>query len=204
MRFETSYDALPLAWKTSPLPRSKPKRPVGRPRKRQLDSEDINSSAKRVCLEDGDDLCPLDSTPTPSEHSTPTPSEHLDTTPTPSEHIPGPSVSSSESSTDNILNPIPSENIPSPSSVTSSDASIVSGNTSASNIRGNYKHFSLKQKLAVKEFATLHGIRAAAKHTLRSPDLLSTRGPKLTSHVLCATRKVLCQNPVDPNISRGT
>ena len=31
-------------------------------------------------------------------------------------------------------------------------------------VRGHYKHFTRKQKLAVKEYARMHGIRAAAKH----------------------------------------
>ena len=48
VRFKTSEEALPLAWKTSPLPKSKPKRPAGRPRERKLESEDANSSAKRL------------------------------------------------------------------------------------------------------------------------------------------------------------
>ena len=31
-------------------------------------------------------------------------------------------------------------------------------------VRGHYKHFTRKQKLAVKEYAKMHGIKAAAKH----------------------------------------
>ena len=31
-------------------------------------------------------------------------------------------------------------------------------------VRGHYKHFTRKQKLAVKEYAKMHWIRAAAKH----------------------------------------
>ena len=34
--FKTAEEAVPLVWKTSPLPKSKPKRPVGRPPKRKL------------------------------------------------------------------------------------------------------------------------------------------------------------------------
>lgn len=43
VRYATSDEAIPAVWKTSPLPKSTPKRPVGRPRKRKVTEEDSPS-----------------------------------------------------------------------------------------------------------------------------------------------------------------
>ena len=61
-----------------------------------------------------------------------------------------------------LVRPRQKESCASDSSETQSD--ITSAPSSDSNIRGNYKHFTLKQKLKVQEFAKLHGICTAVKH----------------------------------------
>ena len=50
-RYANAEDALPTSWKTSPLPRSTPKRPVGRPKKRSapVDTPDV-SARKRLAF----------------------------------------------------------------------------------------------------------------------------------------------------------
>ena len=200
VRFKSSEEALPQSWKTAPLPRSKPKRPVGRPRKRPLDSaEDNSSSAKRVCPSDppsepsvspsepSDSLGNMDNTVSPSAPSvnprvpSVSPSDstgNMDNTVSPSEPSVSPSVSPSEPSVSPSVSPSepsvspsepsvsPSEPSVSPSepSVSPSDSTVNPNTPGPSNIRGNYKHFTLKQKLKVQEFVKLHGIRTAAKH----------------------------------------
>lgn len=47
-RFATADEAIPSSWKLSPLPKSTPKRPVGRPRKRP--AEDNCNPRKRLLL----------------------------------------------------------------------------------------------------------------------------------------------------------
>ena len=51
VRYKTSDEALPLAWKTLPLPKSTPKKPIGRPEIRKLEKGDACSRAKRQCTE---------------------------------------------------------------------------------------------------------------------------------------------------------
>ena len=258
-----SEEVLPLVWKTSPLPRSEPKRPVGHPCERLLESEDITSSAKPVCLEDTinstcildittsetsscasnssetqSDITPsasnssesqLDITSGPSSDSsssetqsdiTPsasnssetqsditsgpssdssssetqsdiTPSASNSSIETQSDITSGPSSDSSSSETQSDITPSASNSsIETQSDITSgpsSDSSssetqsditpsasnssietqsdITSGPSSDSNTSGNYKHFTLRQKLKGQEFAELRGICVAAKHS---------------------------------------
>ena len=46
--FRSAEEALPQSWKLEPLPKSSPKRPVGRPSKRKLDDENSQDSQERV------------------------------------------------------------------------------------------------------------------------------------------------------------
>lgn len=152
VRYKTSDEALPLSWKTSPLPKSKPKRPVGRPRKRPLESED-NSSAKRVCSE-------IDLSNSATVHVC-TDSDILNSA---TENVSGDTIETvtvsqpASSRTDTSTNHIDASVSKQAETESNTDS------CASSNIRGHYKHFTLKQKLEVVEFSKIHGIRAAAKH----------------------------------------
>lgn len=140
MRYKTSDEALPLSWKTSPLPKSKPKRPVGRPRKRPLESED-NSSAKRFCSESEISNSATERVCTDSDilnSATENVSEDITETVT---------VSPPESSLKDTSNHNDASVSKQPETESNADS------CASSNIRGHYKHFTLKQKLEVVEFS---------------------------------------------------
>ena len=165
VRYKTSDEALPLVWKTSPLPKSKPKRPVGRPHKGKLECEDANFSAKRLCTEnlsqnsnDVDSLTDMCSENQP--HDSVTQSVCLENqSPVTNENDANiPEIRSTDTCEK-------SENQSQNSSASSENSANdhLSG-AAVSSFRGNYKHFTIKQKLEVLEFSKLYGVRAAARH----------------------------------------
>lgn len=50
IKFKSSEDALPQAWKDNPIPKAAPKRPVGRPKRKHDESASSSSSSKRQKL----------------------------------------------------------------------------------------------------------------------------------------------------------
>ena len=153
VRYNSSEEALPL-WKTSSLPRSAPKRPVGRPRKRKLDSLDVNESSKCLCSDNQPDTVNtgINDTEVESASVMPLNVDHnvsaKNVCPVESDTNINSASEQVEIQRDSSSDQIPSDNL----------------HLSASNFRGNYKHFSVKQKMEVVEFSKLHGIRTAAKH----------------------------------------
>jgi len=138
-RYANAEDALPTSWKTSPLPRSTPKRPVGRPKKRSapVDTPDV-SARKRLAFAsscDGStsvtqDLCDMRDT-------------RCDMTG--SEDVTSSDVSACCEGT------------------TSDVTCVESGLPVPSKIRGHYKSYTLQEKADIVEYGKLHGLRAAAR-----------------------------------------
>ena len=167
VRYKTAEEAIPTAWKTSPLPKSKPKRPVGRPKKRKLSGDSSNDSAKRVCSEP---IC-IDEIPSGDTQPLATSTEI-----TPSSENGLPVSSGSENGLPAIRVNECAETAPSSESVRILNSSTVLCTESVDSecensepevppvARGKYKQFTYREKIAVKEFAKMHGIRAAAKH----------------------------------------
>lgn len=162
-RYDTSEESLPRAWKLCPLPKSSPKRPVGRPPKRKLDipADDSSNSAKRVCVVSNSNAeCDVVinsvginvSSTLDSTANSPTVNKECEVT------------STLDSNKDcEATGTLTKDNTTSSSSSKVSDSD-GSSNERLSIIRGHYKHFNRQQKREVKEYVKWHGIRAAAKH----------------------------------------
>ena len=151
---------MPLAWKTLPLTKSTPKRPIGRPRERKLEIDDTCSSAKRQCPENlplsenlVDSHCSLDICNEKQSQDEKTVSEN--------ETIKEIKMCVTESSQKSNTESATKECRTLDNAAGNSESS---GAIKERNIRGHYKHFSLKQKLEVLEFSKLHGICGTAKH----------------------------------------
>ena len=171
-RYKTAEEAIPSVWKTSPLPKSKPKRPVGRPKKRRLSGEStVADSVKRARSEQSDsdghvsvvtpitgdkELTSVEPLSVPMDLNT--------------ESVSGDSVDLNMQSVSVSVNAMDlnSDSVPSDSVDTNIPSNSVSENAPETDVppvaRGKYKHFTYREKLSVKDFAKQHGIRAAAKH----------------------------------------
>ena len=71
VKFKSSEDALPQAWKDNPIPKAPPKRPVGRPKRKHDESASSSSSSKRQKLSEEvefPDKDELESSSTPTKH----------------------------------------------------------------------------------------------------------------------------------------
>jgi len=141
-RYANAEDALPTSWKTSPLPRSTPKRPVGRPKKRPapapVDTPDV-SVRKRLAFAsscDGitsvtQDLCDMRDTRCDMTGSDDVTSSDV-------------SASCCEVTTSDVTCAEPGLPVP-------------------SKIRGHYKTYTLQEKADIIEYGKLHGLRAVAR-----------------------------------------
>ena len=141
-----------------PLPKSSPKRPVGRPPKRKLDIpvDGSDNNAKRVCVVSTSNAeCDIVANSVGINVTS-----TLDTTVNKECEVTSTLDSNKACETTGTLamdNTTSSAN----SKVSDSNAS---SNERATIIRGHYKHFNRQQKPEVKDYVKWHGIRAAVKH----------------------------------------
>lgn len=189
-RYKTCEEAIPNVWKTSPMPRSLPKRPVGRPTKRKLETDFAESSdagAKRRLLLTHVDLTHSVNVDLQTDNATSnvtvntdlphtSPSEvskdlsHTSHTSQSEAKTDLPHTSHSEVTTDLPHTSQSEANTDLPHSEVTTDlqseanTDLPSQTPKTPTIRGRYKYFNLKQKLEVVKFSKTHGIRGAANH----------------------------------------